>query len=61
MKPTTRTYVLLEVERSKDIPELTDKVAGRAYTIPGVENTAAILLDSREAYELAKAQRDGHG
>lgn len=62
MKQTTRTYVLLEVERYKDIPDLASKAAGRVYSMPGVENATAILLDSREAYELAKAQRDGsHG
>jgi len=61
MKKTTRTYLLLEVERSKDIPDLTDRAAGRVYSMDGIEGATAILLDSREAYELAKAQRDGHG
>ena len=59
MKQTTRTYLLVEVERSKDIADLADKAAGRVYSMPGVENATAILLDSRQAYELAVAQRDG--
>jgi len=58
MKQTKRTYLLLEIEASKDIPELTDKAAGRVYCMSGVEGATAILLDSREAYVLAAAQRD---
>jgi len=61
VKPTTRKYILVEVECSKEVPDLADKVAGRAWPMPGVEGATAILLDSREAYELAKTQRDGHG
>lgn len=61
MKPAKRVYLLIEVECSKEVPDLTDKAAGRAYTIPGVENTSAILLSSADAYRLAKAQVDSHG
>lgn len=53
-----RTYVLLEVEHKKDVPDLTDKVAGRAYTLDNVEGATAILLDSREAYLMASAQME---
>lgn len=56
MKPTTKTYLLVEVERSKDIEDLTDKVAGRAYTLDGVEGATALLLDTSEAFKLARAQ-----
>ena len=58
MKPAKRVYLLIEVECSKEVPDLTDKAAGRTYSIPGVENTSAILLDSRQAYLLASAQME---
>lgn len=58
MKQSTRIYLLVEVECSKEVPDLADKAAGRAYTIPGVENTTAILLDSHKAYLLASAQME---
>ena len=62
VKKTTKTYLLVEVERSKDVPDLTDHVAGRAYTIPGVENATAVLLSTHEAYKLARAQlEESHG
>ena len=61
MTPTTRTYLLVEVEHKKDVPNLTDKVAGRAYTLPNVDGATAILLDSADAYRLAKAQVESHG
>lgn len=58
MKPVQRSYVLVEIEHSKDVPDLTDKVAGRIYTADGVEGATAILIDSNTAYRLAEAQRD---
>ena len=58
MKPTQRTYLLVEVEHAKDVSDLTDKVAGRAYTLSGVEGATAILLDSKDAYWLAKSQME---
>lgn len=62
MKPPIRTYLLVEVEHKKDVPDLTDKAAGRLWTVPGVEGATAILLDSHEAYVLASAQMDkSHG
>ncbi|MDM0041860.1 hypothetical protein QTI05_22660 [Variovorax sp. J22R193] len=57
MKPIKRSYCLVEIEHSKDLPDLTDKVAGRIYTADGVEGATAILLDSKTAYRLAEAQR----
>jgi hypothetical protein len=62
MKPAQRTYLLIEVEHKKEVPDLTDKVAGRAYTLAGVDGATAILLDSKDAYWLAKSQMEkGHG
>lgn len=60
MKAASRRYVLVEVEveMAKDFPDLTDKIAGRAYTLAGVEGATAILLDSREAYLMASAQME---
>jgi hypothetical protein len=61
MKPANRVYLLIEVECSKEVPDLTDKAAGRVYPISGVENATAILLSSADAYRLAKAQVESHG
>ena len=57
MKPIQRTYVLLEIEHTKDVPDITDKVAGRVYTLDNVQNTTATLLDSKTAYWMAAAQK----
>ena len=58
----TRLYLLVEVECVKDIPDLTDKAAGRVYSMDGVDGATAILLTSHEAYLLASAQMDkSHG
>lgn len=59
MKPAQRTYLLVEVEHKKEVPDLTDKAAGRVYVIPGVENAAAMLLTTAEAYKLAQAEMEG--
>lgn len=57
-----RVYLLVEVECNKDVPDLTDKVAGRAYTLDGVDGATAILLTTRDSYWLAKMQMErGHG
>ena len=53
-----RVYVLLEVECAKEVNDLTDKAAGRVYTLAGVEGATAILLTSKEAYLMAAAQMD---
>lgn len=58
MKPVTRSYILLELSCSKEVPDLTDKVAGRCYTLDGVENTSALMLDSDEAFRLAQVQKE---
>lgn len=38
------THVLLTVEHSKPIPELSDLVAGRVYTMTNVENVEAVIV-----------------
>lgn len=37
-----RTLVILEIEHSQDIPALANLIAGRAYTIAGVENAEPV-------------------
>lgn len=53
-----RVYLLVEVETEKEVPDLTDKVAGRAYTLSGVRGATAMLLDSAESYKLAREQME---
>lgn len=38
------TYILLKVEHSKPIPELSDIAAGRVYTLNNVDDVTAIKL-----------------
>lgn len=53
-----RAYLLIEVELEKDIADLTDKAAGRLYTLDGVHNTTARLLTDSESFTIAKAWVD---
>lgn len=55
-----RVYVLVETECVKDIPDLADKIAGRAYTLDGIEGATAILLSTRESFLMAQAQMEGN-
>lgn len=57
-KPIKRIYVLVEVEVEKDIKDMTDKVAGRVYTLDGVWNTTAKLLNDSESFTIASAWID---
>lgn len=43
-----KTIIVLEVLQSKDIPDLLDKVAGRIYTLDGVEDVTAQLAGEFE-------------
>ena len=58
MKPANRVYLLLEVECSKEVPDLADKASGRVWPMPGVEGATAMLLDTPESYKLAQAQME---
>jgi hypothetical protein len=49
-KQTKKVHLTLVLETTKDIPELTDLVAGRCYTMDGVENATATL--SQEQAEV---------
>lgn len=59
VKKLTRTYLLIEVEHSKDIPEMTDLFANRISTHSHVEAVTSTLLDSKTAYWMAYAQKEG--
>ena len=48
MKTPMRTFLLVEVVHVKPIPDLTDLVAGRAYTLDGVEGAEARILGGGE-------------
>jgi hypothetical protein len=59
VKPqTVRIYLLVELDCSKGVKDLTDKAAGRVYSMDGVEGATAILLTSKEAYLMAAAQME---
>ena len=45
---TFQTHIRLTINHSKEIPDLTDHVSGRAYTIDGVTDTTATILESPE-------------
>jgi predicted HAD superfamily Cof-like phosphohydrolase len=45
---TFQTHIRLTINHSKEIPDLTDHVSGRAYTIDGVTDTTATILESSE-------------
>lgn len=46
-----RRYLILELELSSDIPDIADKVAGRAWTISGIEDAKIVKCETAE--ELA--------
>ena len=46
------TYVLLKIEHSKPIPDLTDIAAGRLYTYNNVENVTAQVVTAEAAQSL---------
>lgn len=51
-----KTYLILELQTSKDIPDLSDKVAGRAYTLDGVEDANVVRVETaRELAEVVAA------
>ena len=38
------TTIVLRIEHKKPVPDLLDKIAGRAYTIDGVDDVTASLF-----------------
>lgn len=58
-----KRYLILELDLSKDIPELADKIAGRAWTLDGVEE--ARVLENSDVRTNSRApsldRNDGPG
>lgn len=46
------SYLLLKVEHSKPIPDLTDIAAGRLYCLDRVDDVTARLMEPRDAVAL---------
>lgn len=46
------TYILLKVEHSKPIADLTDIAAGRLYTYNNVENVTAMVVTAEAAHSM---------
>ncbi len=46
------SYLLLKVEHTKPIPDLTDIAAGRVYCLDRVDDVTASLIDERDALQL---------
>lgn len=49
-----KTQILLTVEHVKPVADLLDKVAGRAYTIDGVNDVTAELVADVQAVDLLR-------
>ena len=56
-----KRYLILELELSSDIPDIADKVAGRAWTISGVENANVLTDDGANLRAPRMAAHDGRG
>ena len=58
-----KTQILLTIEHKAPIPDMLDKIAGRAYTLTGVDDVAAANYPSeisleRQKFALAVAESD---
>ena len=47
-----KTQILLTIEQKAHIPDLLDKVAGRAYTLTGVDDVTAKLFYEEETEDV---------
>lgn len=54
----TRHYLLIEVETSKAVPDLAEKVAGRAWPLDGVVKTCAMTLTTGQAMRMAMVEAE---
>jgi hypothetical protein len=58
----TRSYLLVEVTHSKPIPNLTDVVAGRIWSVDGVRESSARAISQDAGWAAIQHDRDmGHG
>jgi hypothetical protein len=53
----TETYILIQIKQSKPIQDLTDKAAGRIYTMDGVEDVTATLLSPEQVKQLQEKEQ----
>ena len=59
-RQTKPIHITVTLDVTKDIPELTDIVAARCYTLDGVEGATAALAEPEvQAYEPASSTLDG--
>lgn len=56
-----KTAILLTIEHSKPIPDLTDIAAGRVYTLDGVSDVTAAIQDDRTGWPPGLLQDDDRG
>lgn len=54
MKRKFVTLIQVEVTHEKPIPDLTDLVAGRAYTLDGACDATATLISQVEVTDVSK-------
>ena len=47
MKEYKKITIVLELEVSSDLEEILDKVAGRVYTMSGIENVTVTYLEPK--------------
>lgn len=55
------TQIILTIRHSKEIPDLLDKVAGRAYSMDGVEDVTAALPSTKAERPFANLSVDRSG
>lgn len=46
-----KTIITIEVTHDKPIADLIDKIAGRAYTLDGVKDVTAELVEEKPAHD----------
>lgn len=54
----SRHYILLEIETRKDVPDLAEKVAGRAWPLDGVTKTTAMPLTTAQSMRMAMVEME---
>lgn len=48
--PAQRTYLIVEVQHTKPINDLADVVAGRVWTLDGVQSSTATLISQNAGW-----------
>jgi predicted HAD superfamily Cof-like phosphohydrolase len=55
---TFQTHIRLTINHTKEIPDLTDFVSGRVYTLDGVTDTTATIMENPEPQATSKFSLD---